>query len=89
MKPVMLIAAVATLSTPAFAQRTGAVQATWSPAAQRAFDDQAADNAAAADIARVRPVAETVTVTDIPASQIAPVTPAPAVTAATPDRVGG
>jgi len=34
-------------------------------------------------------VAETVTVTDIPASQIAPVTPAPAVTAATPDRVGG
>ncbi len=47
------------------------------------------DNAAAADISRVRPVADTVTVTDMPASQIAPVTPAPAVTAATPDRVGG
>jgi hypothetical protein len=89
MKPVMLIAAVATLSSPAFAQNRSVSQPVWNAAAQRALDDQAADNAAAADIARIRPVSETVMMTDIPASQPNPVTPTPSVTAAAPDHIGG
>ena len=89
MKPVMLIAAVATLSSSAFAQNRPASQLVWNAAAQRALDDQAADNAAAADIARIRPVSETVMTTDIPASQTGPAAQAPAVTAAAPDHIGG
>lgn len=89
MKTVMLIAAVATLSTPAFAQNRSAPQPVWNAAEQRALDDQAADNAAAADVARIRPVSETVIVTDVPASQTGPAVSAPAITAAAPDHIGG
>lgn len=94
MKPVMLIAAVATLSTPALAQlspaaRPIATTPVWSAAQLRALDNQDADSAAAADIARVRPVSDTVTTTDVPASQITPATPAPSVTASAPNHIGG
>ncbi len=94
MKPVMLIAAVATLSTPALAQlspaaRPIATTPVWTAATLRALDNQDADSAAAADIARVRPVSDTVTTTDIPASQLAPAMPAPSVTASAPDNIGG
>lgn len=80
MKPALLItAAVAVLSTPGLAQTITtpiAVKSSLSTAASKALGDREADAAAASDIARVRPLPETVSLTDVPPSQITPVAPA-------------
>lgn len=78
MKSALLFTVVAALSTPVFAQSIATpvpARTTLTAATAKILNDQDADTAAAADIARVRPSAEVVGTVEIPASQIDAVKP--------------